>query len=546
MNPPGLPPNGRMASTAGPRDSFIDAMRVLAVLVVVAGHWVTTTVVWDRSSIDVENALSAIPAAHPATWVLQVMPILFFVGGFANVRSLARHGGNDLAYLRTRMGRLLAPTLVFIVLWLAIGVAADILPIGDPNPLGRGADLAALPFWFLGLYVIVIALAPGLLRLHRRFGWRVPAALVVGALVVDLAVHGWGFEGAGVLNYGFVWLLPHQLGFFYADRSDSWRQRSSAAAMAALGFAGVVALVAVAHYPMSMVGVPGAERWNTDPPSLAIVALTFWLVGAVLLARPAVVAWASRMPSILARFNGAVLTMYLWHVSAIAVLGAVLYALDVELPAAGSSGWWATRVPWIAGLAIVLAVLVAVMKRFEIHPEPPDPEPHSPRRVRRVAASLAVVSLALGILGFGVSGFDRLVTPGSEAVLGVTANPMQNVGHVALGLVLLAAAYAPRSVPAVGAALGALSYVIIGVVAWVTPIDFLALNARGAVLHVAIGSVTMPALVAAAWLDRGDAPPGTTEAPSASTSADVPESQPVARRRSRPSSSRSSPNSNSV
>ena len=55
------------------RDIFIDVLRVLAVLIVVVGHWATTTVIWEEGRISVENALSLIPESHVATWLLQVM-----------------------------------------------------------------------------------------------------------------------------------------------------------------------------------------------------------------------------------------------------------------------------------------------------------------------------------------------------------------------------------------------------------------------------------------------------------------------------------------
>ena len=139
------------------RDVFLDALRVAVVLIVVAGHWATTAVIWEEGQIVGENALSVIPESHLATWLLQVMPLVFFVGGFANARSLAHHSGDYLAYLRTRMVRLLAPTVAFMAVWLVVGIVAEALPLPEPNVVERAADVAALPFWFLGLYVVVVA-----------------------------------------------------------------------------------------------------------------------------------------------------------------------------------------------------------------------------------------------------------------------------------------------------------------------------------------------------------------------------------------------------
>ena len=172
------------------RDPFIDALRVTSVLVVVFGHWLTTTVIWEDGLIDIENALSVVRGSHVVTWLIQVMPLLFFVGGFANARSLEAHGGDYLAFLRTRYVRLLTPTLVFVAVWLGLGLLEGLLGLDRPNPLDRAADQAALPFWFLGLYVIVVALAPPMLALHRRHEWRVLVSMVAGVVAVDVLHHG--------------------------------------------------------------------------------------------------------------------------------------------------------------------------------------------------------------------------------------------------------------------------------------------------------------------------------------------------------------------
>ncbi len=42
------------------------------------------------------------------------------------------------------------------------------------------------PLWFIGIYLIVTALAPPMRALHRRFGVQVPMALIAGAVIVDV------------------------------------------------------------------------------------------------------------------------------------------------------------------------------------------------------------------------------------------------------------------------------------------------------------------------------------------------------------------------
>ena len=60
------------------------------------------------------NVLSTTPGLWLATWVLQVMPVFFFVGGFSNMvswQALERRGGGYVEYLSGRMARLLGPVL---------------------------------------------------------------------------------------------------------------------------------------------------------------------------------------------------------------------------------------------------------------------------------------------------------------------------------------------------------------------------------------------------------------------------------------------------
>lgn len=482
------------------RDVFVDALRVGSVLVVVAAHWATTTVVWEQGRIEGENALSVIAESHPATWLLQVMPLLFFVGGYANALSLARHDGY-VAYVRTRLARLLTPTVAFMAVWLLVAVVAQALPLPEPNVVERAADLAALPFWFLGLYVLVVALAPTMWWLHERLGWGVPLLLAVGAATVDTVVHGFGYEGVGVLNYGFVWLLPHQLGFFYADGRLAGMARRNAGALAVAGLACLLVAVTIGGYPVSMVGVPGEERWNTDPPSLALVAMTMWLLGLALLLRPLVGSWGARARRLLDRLRAVVLTLYLWHVSAVALAAAVVYPLGFPRSETGSSLWWATRPLWLLVLAPCLALLTFGFRRLEVHPAPqPVVRTNSPA-VRLVVAALAIVSCALGLIGFGVSGFDRVAAEQGEGILAFTVNPLQNTLHVVVGLALLRAVVVPVA-PAIAGTAAAMLYLVLGAAGWSAGVGLLAANAATARLHAVVGSLGVLLLALAAAIDR--------------------------------------------
>jgi hypothetical protein len=382
-----------------------------------------------------------------------------------------------------RLRRLLYPTLVFVGVWLVLGIAGELLPFPDPNVLESSADVAALPFWFLGLYVIVVALAPPMHGLHERWGWRVPAALVLGAVIVDIVVHGFGVEQVGFLNYAFVWLLPHQLGFFYADGTLLRLRPPVLSGIALSALAGLITLTAVAGYPTSMIGVPGEDRWNTDPPSLPLVALAVWLIALALLARPAL----NHGPTTrrLTRANTRVLSMYLWHVSALPLAVLVLYPLGFPRHEAGTSAWWAWRPVWLLGLGGALLLLIAAVGRFEVHPSP-EPPPPGRRPLRTAAAALGVVWVAVGLLGFGVTGFDRIVASSGEGVLAFTMTPLLNAVHLALGVSAGGAALAGRG-PAPVAWIGAFVSAGIGIAGWSDGITVLGTNRATAVLDLALG-----------------------------------------------------------
>ena len=71
--------------TPSTRDRYVDFLRAVSILAVVIGHWTIAMIIWDRGSIRSTSAIGVTSWLWLATWFLQVMPIFFFVGGFANL-----------------------------------------------------------------------------------------------------------------------------------------------------------------------------------------------------------------------------------------------------------------------------------------------------------------------------------------------------------------------------------------------------------------------------------------------------------------------------
>lgn len=379
-------------ATPATRDRYVDLLRVASLAAVVLGHWLMAAVTPDG----VGNLLAVVPALQPLTWLLQVMPVFFFVGGFAHAlsyRSLLRkrpEGSTDsvyAAFLRARLQRLLRPTMVFVLVWGAAALLIQLLG-GGGGLTGVTLRLVTQPLWFIGIYLAMVAFTPPLLRLHERYGWGAFAGLAGAAAAVDVLRFAAGVPYVEFLNFAFVWLAVHQLGFLRADGrlgvGPALPALRRPALLAGGGLVGAVALVAFGPYPLSMVGMPGEKVSNMAPPTLALLCHGLWLVGAVellrapaarLLARPR--AWRTVVAA-----NGVAMTAFLWHLTAmLGVYGAML-ALDVPLPEPATAAWWAQTPLRLAFAAALTAVLVAAFRTFERPAAPatlPQPQPQPVR-----------------------------------------------------------------------------------------------------------------------------------------------------------------------
>lgn len=353
------------------RRRFADLLRVASIALVVLGHWLVAVILIREGSLVTGQLLQLVPRTTPLTWLFQVMPVFFFVGGFANLGSWERaraQGGVWATWVRQRARRLLAPLLPLLALWVPLAVVLG--AVGVPEALVvTVAETALIPVWFLVVYVGIIAIVPITAGLHRRCGaWVIGGALILIA-VVDL-LHRRHVPGVGFANYLLVWGLLHQLGYFWHDRQVriAWARRL---AVAALGWLSAGLLIRFAGYPLSMVAVSGLERQNTSPPSLALTAFGIGQIALLLAAETPVERWLQhpRRFALVARAGSVALTVFLWHMTALIAVAAVLHPVGFWPQFRRIDGtWWALRPVWMVVCALALAGLVVLFRRFETAP----------------------------------------------------------------------------------------------------------------------------------------------------------------------------------
>ncbi|MGE2714172.1 acyltransferase family protein [Mycolicibacterium litorale] len=392
------------------RDLSVDFYRVCAIGLVVVGHWLAANATYHDGEFGMLNVLEEMPWTQWLTLPFQVIPAFFLMAGYASAVSWARrrdHGSEPAqSWLRSRLSRTLGPTAAYVGLVLV--VVTVLLVVGvDGAKLAFGGWAVAYHLWFLVVFVLLISATPVVMAADRRWGLAVPAALAIGVGVIDLAYIGGGVPYVGYLNYVLGWAVSYQIGIAWR----SGRLAGRRPIVLALSSAVVLAvLLAWGPYPVSMIGVPGEQLQNTAPPSLALVAFAAAQAGLLLTAAPAVnrALRTMRAQRPLAAANGAVMGLYLWHMVPVVVVALLGYPTGLlPQPPIGSADWWLARLGWVAAIAVVTAVLMAMLWWQRARLAAPLPSLPVPLPAGWGLASLLVGALvtAAGVLVFTVGGF---------------------------------------------------------------------------------------------------------------------------------------------
>jgi surface polysaccharide O-acyltransferase-like enzyme len=353
------------AGTSPDRDRAVDVARLAALVVVMFGHCALLLATIDAAGVRIGNLLGELPPITPITWVVQVMPLFFLAGGAAGAYGW-RPGTPWGTWLFTRAQRLCRPVFWYLAAW-TVGILVVRVTLGEESAAALGGESVAL-LWFLGVYLVVLAFVPALTRLRTG---RAVAVVICSLLAATAAVDGIRFAVgtpmSGVVNFVIVWLIPVAIGVAYARRLTGTR---TAIAAAAAAFATQVALAVAGMYEVSLV-VTGTEQVsNVSPPTLLLALQCTWMSFVFVAAAGAVRRWAAqpRVWYVVAMGNGGAMTLYLWHIPAIAVAAFSLHAVGLDAYDVDAPGFWARLALRAVVFAIVMAVMFCVLSPLEHRP----------------------------------------------------------------------------------------------------------------------------------------------------------------------------------
>lgn len=349
------------------RDTYMDTLRVVSLAWVVLFHWLGILPQLQSGAYTDRMITAALPGLWPLTWLIDVVPLFMFVGGFANARSYEasrKRGEFVWRFLTRRYQRILVPTLVLLAACWALafvggrmgglGPSPHLLSVRNTAPFGQ--------LWFVGAYLIEITLVPVTLPAHRRFGVRALVVIIAAAAATDLTCWTLGSTIPLVLDFALVWMVPHQLGYFYADGKLQAVSARTLVIVALVALGALALLTSLPAYPRNLL----ERHWQIfgiDAFTFPLVVQSLWIVAAALLARPALVRLLERRPRLSHRVrqtNEVIVLLFLWHTAAFLAAVLALRSVPGVVSSSPTTAWWVVRPLVVTASACLFAVLLGV------------------------------------------------------------------------------------------------------------------------------------------------------------------------------------------
>ncbi|WP_111413515.1 acyltransferase family protein [Billgrantia lactosivorans] len=367
---------------ASARDPYPDALRAVALVVVVLGHWVATLPRFEAGRlVATGHLLDAWTPAGYFTWIVQVVPLFVFVSAAVSAaggRERDRAGESHAHWWAGRGLGLARPTVTYLAVLVAVAGLSFVTREGILDQLNASLTVH---LWFLAVLLGVQLLLPACLWAERRWGMKSVVALVMLAATVDLmraspgSANEFARFGARVIDrhdvFAWVnalvfWIVPQLLGIAWWEKRFSGRAKG--AGMVLLG-AAWLGLAIVVGYPPSMVNGNLGGETNLLPPTLALFGVVWLQVGAVMLFEKPVRTFLERrhLGRWMALFGAFGLQLYLWHKLAelpAAWLGQRLdWPIDAGVP--GEAGFWLGRLEWIGLCTLMVVPVMLAVVAFE-------------------------------------------------------------------------------------------------------------------------------------------------------------------------------------
>ncbi|MCU1576224.1 MAG: hypothetical protein JWP70_928 [Leifsonia sp.] len=374
-------------SSAG-RDPVMDLARVICLALVVSGHLLMLgAFVSGHNALVIERTLLLQPWFTPVTWIAQVMPLFFVVGGFAGARSWRRteaRGGSPAEFILGRVQRLARPAVPLLA---ALAVAILVMQLSGlaPTAVAQIASGVASPLWFLAAYTFSQAYLPGMAALHAIAPIRTLAGLAVAAIALDVLRYSTGIVALGLFNMIFVWLFIQQLGIWAEGGWFAARSRLNLVILAIASYVTLGVITTLGPYPANMLD-------NLNPPTVALAVLAMAQFAILTLLHPLLKrAMDNRtVQLVVAGVSSRLMTVYLWHLPVLALIVGVLLLTPLPMPAPGSAAWWATRPLILLAAILALVGISRVLGRFE--------QPATSRPSQRIPVSDFITSASTALV----------------------------------------------------------------------------------------------------------------------------------------------------